>query len=194
MHYAMNLMSGEFRADRRVEAVADEHLVRAAQRGDRVSFADLVERHYAMVFACAWRRLRNRADAEDVAQEVMAKFGQAIFSLKEPGALRGFLLKLAVNAVTDQFRRTQRDMQRSAEFLADPSVKENDESDERYDQLWIAVRRLPDQQREAVTLVYGDGASHREAAEAMGCAEATISYHVHAARKRLKELLKEGDA
>jgi RNA polymerase sigma-70 factor, ECF subfamily len=187
MRYAMNLMSGDFRADE----VSDEHLVRAAQRGDRVSFADLVERHYLTVYSCAWRRLRNRADAEDVAQDVMAKFGQAIFALKEPGALRGFLLKLTVNTVTDLFRKTKRDMQNAADYLADPSMASSEQDEDQTTALWRAVSQLPDQQREAVTLVYGDGASHREAAEAMGCAEATISYHVHAARKRLKELLKE---
>jgi RNA polymerase sigma-70 factor, ECF subfamily len=185
----MNLMSGGFGVD----GVTDDHLVRSAQRGDRQSFEDLVERHYPLVFACAWRRTRNRPDAEDVAQEVMARFGAAIFTLKEPQALRGFLLRLTINAVTDQIRKAIRERRKAADFFADPSKEAEpaEDMEDRFKTLWGAVNRLPAQQRDAVLLVYADGASHREAAEALGCAEATISYHVHAARKRLKEWLKE---
>jgi len=52
------------------------------------------------------------------------------------------------------------------------------------------VRTLPEKQREAVLLVYGEGMSHAEAADVMGSAEATVSWHVHEAKKRLKVLLR----
>jgi RNA polymerase sigma-70 factor (ECF subfamily) len=54
----------------------------------------------------------------------------------------------------------------------------------------VAVRKLPDKQREAVLLVYGEGLSHADAADAMGSAEATVSWHIHEAKKRLKQLLR----
>ena len=171
----------------------DASLVRRAQGGDRAAFSALVERHYGLAHGCAYRRLGNRADAEDVAQDVMAKLGSAIFSLKEPAALRGFLLRLTINAVTDFFRKRSREARGLTAYFTDPSIEasEEDESGDADSALWAAVRRLPDQQRDAVLLVYADGASHREAAQALGCAEATVSYHVHAARKRLKILLTE---
>ena len=56
--------------------------------------------------------------------------------------------------------------------------------------LWAAVRKLPDKQRDAVLLVYGEGLSHASAADAMACAEATVSWHVHEAKKRLKVLMR----
>jgi RNA polymerase sigma-70 factor (ECF subfamily) len=170
----------------------DASLVRRAQGGDRAAFAALVERHYELVHGCGYRRVRNRSDAEDIAQDVMTKLGDAIFKLKEPAALRGYLLRLTINAVTDFMRRRTREMKVVNAYLVDPTAHSNGEEAEPHeDALWAAVRQLPDQQRDAVMLVYADGASHREAAEALGCAEATISYHLHAARKRLKEMLKE---
>jgi RNA polymerase sigma-70 factor, ECF subfamily len=171
----------------------DANLVRRAQGGDRAAFGALVERHYALVHGCRHRRTGNRADAEDIAQDVMAKLGSAIFSLKEPAALRGFLLRLTINAVTDFFRRRSREARGNVAYFTDPSTQalEPEETDDQDSALWAAVRKLPDQQRDAVLLVYADGASHREAAQALGCAEATVSYHVHAARKRLKTLLTE---
>jgi RNA polymerase sigma-70 factor, ECF subfamily len=171
----------------------DASLVRRAQVGDRSAFAALVERHYGLAHGCVYRRVGNRADAEDIAQDVMAKLGSAIFSLKEPAALRGFLLRLTINAVTDHFRKRSREARGVTAYFTDPSarVPKPEETDDQDSALWAAVRKLPEQQRDAVLLVYADGASHREAAEALGCAEATVSYHVHAARKRLKILLTE---
>jgi RNA polymerase sigma-70 factor, ECF subfamily len=171
----------------------DSSLVRRAQGGDRSAFSALVERHYGLAHGCAYRRTGNRADAADVAQDVMAKFGAAIFSLKEPAALRGFLLRLTINAVTDFFRKRSREARGNAAYFTDPSAQafEEDGDGDQDSALWAAVRQLPDQQRDAVLLVYADGASHREAAQALGCAEATVSYHVHKARKTLKTLLTE---
>jgi RNA polymerase sigma-70 factor, ECF subfamily len=62
------------------------------------------------------------------------------------------------------------------------------EEEERAEALWAAVRRLPDKQREAVLLVYGEGLGHQAASEVMGCAEATVSWHIHEAKKRLRVL------
>ncbi len=169
----------------------DSSLVRKCQSGDGLAFGTLVERHYALVHGCSYRRVGNRADAEDIVQEVMVKLGSAIKSLREPAALRGFLLRLTINAVTDHFRKKTRETKGLASYFVDPTTMQPCESEDHNSALWVAVRRLPDKQRDAVLLVYGDGATHREAAEALSCAEATISFHVHEARKRLKEMLKE---
>ena len=68
------------------------------------------------------------------------------------------------------------------------------EDDNDSEELWQAVRRLPDKQRDAVLLIYGEGLSHAAAADVIGCAETTISWHVHEARKRLKVLLRDAAA
>jgi RNA polymerase sigma-70 factor (ECF subfamily) len=60
-------------------------------------------------------------------------------------------------------------------------------------ELWQAVHRLPQQQRDAVLLVYGEDMSHAEAARVMGCQEKTVSWHLHEAKKRLKSALQAVD-
>ena len=62
--------------------------------------------------------------------------------------------------------------------------------DDPAERLWAAARNLPDKQREAVMLVYGEGMSHAAAADAMGVAEATVSWHVHEAKKRLQRMMR----
>jgi RNA polymerase sigma-70 factor (ECF subfamily) len=57
----------------------------------------------------------------------------------------------------------------------------------------LNAAQLPDKQRDAVLLVYGEDMAHAEAARVMGCKEATVSWHVHEARKRLKRLMQGND-
>ena len=66
-------------------------------------------------------------------------------------------------------------------------------NDDPAERLWAAVRLLPGKQREAVTLIYGEGLSHAAAADLMGCAEATVSWHVHEAKKRLRVAMRDAD-
>ena len=64
------------------------------------------------------------------------------------------------------------------------------ESDDPVEALWAAVRMLPDKQRDAVLLVYGEGLNHAAAAEVMAISETTVSWHIHEAKKRLKTLMR----
>ncbi|TIV62984.1 MAG: RNA polymerase subunit sigma-70, partial [Mesorhizobium sp.] len=63
-------------------------------------------------------------------------------------------------------------------------------ADDPADALWTAVRLLPDKQRDAVLLVYGEGLNHAAAAEVMAISETTVSWHIHEAKKRLKLLMR----
>ena len=56
-------------------------------------------------------------------------------------------------------------------------------------ELWRAVSELPEKQREAIMLVYAEDMNHADAAEIMGCKEATVSWHIHEAKKTLRGLL-----
>src|SRR6188508_945583 len=50
-----------------------EFLVEAAQAGDREAFGELVTRFEGMVYAIAFRRLNNHAEAQELSQEVFVK-------------------------------------------------------------------------------------------------------------------------
>jgi len=50
---------------------------------------------------------------------------------------------------------------------------------------------LPPKQRDAMLLVYAEDLSHAQAAEILNCAESTVSWHVHEARKKLKQELQD---
>jgi len=168
---------------------ADSVLAKRAADGDRQAFSALVGRHYDRVHALAWRWCGARAAAEDVAQDVMVKMAAAIAGFRGDCAFSTWLHRIAYTTAVDHLRQARRVValapaQLSAlEAEADP---DGPEERGREEELWRAVRALPEQQRDAVLLVYGEDLSHREAAAAMGCSEKTVSWHLHEARKRLK--------
>ena len=171
----------------------DAALASRAVAGDRAAFAALVTRHYDLIFRVAWRSLGDRADAEDVAQDVCVKLGRAMRSWSGRGAFSSWVCSVTLNAARDARRRALAERGKRDAWAREPRDEGTDEETP-IAAMWAAVRALPDKQREAVTLVHGEGLSHAEAAAAIGCAETTVSYHVHAARKRLKVMMAEEEA
>lgn len=166
-------------------------LVAAAQAGDRRAFAALVERNYDFVFRAAWRWTANRADAEDVSQDVCVRLATAVRTFRGQSSLRTLLYTITLNAVRDWGRKRRREEAMVKGFAVQSlldAVAIADEGDP-VERMWDAVRTLPEQQRDAVLLVHGEGLSHAEAAMSMECSEKTVSWHLHEARKRLRALL-----
>jgi RNA polymerase sigma-70 factor (ECF subfamily) len=171
--------------------VPDETLAARAQAGDRDAFAELVAAHYDFIFRVACNGGGGRADAEDIAQDVCVRLGKAIRSYRGQGAFTTWLYALVLNAARDHVRKGLRETRKTDAYGIHAATlgEAGEEPDEQADALWSAVRLLPDKQREAVLLVYGEGLGHSAVADIMGCAEATVSWHVHEAKKRLKILV-----
>jgi RNA polymerase sigma factor (sigma-70 family) len=171
--------------------VLTQALLVRARNGDAEAFGELIEDHYDLVYRTAWKWCGNRHDAEDIAQEVCIKLGQAIGGFDGRSAFASWIYRITLNAVRDMQRAGKR-RGRHAEAYAKIAPDEHPADQEAATtngQLWDAVRRLPEKQRDAVLLVYAEELSHAAAAQIMGIKEATISFHVHEARKTLRGLL-----
>jgi RNA polymerase sigma-70 factor, ECF subfamily len=171
--------------------IAPDVLAARAREGDRAAFAALVERHYDFIHRVAFRLTGRRDDAEDVAQEVCVRLGKAVAGYRGSAAFTTWLYAIVLNAARDQMRKSARESAKAEAFGLHTLVSGEaaEDPDDPVEALWAAVRKLPDKQREAVTLVYGEGLSHAEAADVMAVAEPTVSWHVHEAKKRLKAQL-----
>lgn len=166
-------------------------LVVRAQNGDAEAFGELIEDHYDMIHRTAWKWCGNRADAEDIAQDVCVKLGSAIAGFDGRSAFSSWVYRITLNAVRDLQRagiRRGKYADAYAEVTPEDQPAEQEEA-ATSSQLWDAVRKLPEKQRDAVLLVYAEDLSHAAAAEILGIREATVSWHVHEARKTLRGLL-----
>lgn len=171
---------------------SDESIAVRAAQGCRASFSLLLERHYDLVWRQAWRILGSRERAEDVAQDVCVKLATAIRSFRSEAKFTTWLHRITYTTALDALRASQRmqpaepsEIIRLADHMhSEAGMAEGDDPSG----LWTAVRSLPGQQRDAILFVYGEEMSHAEAASIMGCSEKTVSWHIHAAKKRLKIL------
>ncbi|MET2826316.1 RNA polymerase sigma factor [Mesorhizobium shangrilense] len=173
-------------------AASDAELIGRAKGGDRGAFGILLERHYDFVYRAAYRWCGRKADAEDVAQDVCVRLGRAIRDYHGGGAFTTWLYAMTLNAVRDRMRKTAREAVKTEAYGVHALIsgEASIEVEDPAEALWAAVRMLPDKQRDAVLLVYGEGLSHAAAAEVMTISEATVSWHIHEAKKRLKTLMR----
>lgn len=178
-------------------AAVAQRLAVLASNGDRAAFAELVLRQYDFIRAAAYRFTRHREMAEDVAQNVCMKLGGSIRKWRGEGAITTWLYRLTLNAAQDALRAQAREQRRMELYGSHMALMQGaipQDQDGQANGLWQAVNGLPGKQRSAILLVYGEGLSHGEAAAVMECAEATVSFHVHAARKRLRDILERQEA
>lgn len=189
----MNRVTGILDISGLTDDTADSStLVAQARAGNRSAFGLLIEQNYDFIHRIAWRWSGNRNDAEDIAQDVCIKLGSAIRQWRGEGLLRTWLYRMTLNAARDHLRRHAREKRKAEayhrELLSDAPPP--DAGDDDVTALWAAVKTLPDKTADAVLLVYGEGLNHAHAAEVLDCAEATVSWHIHDAKKRLKRILR----
>ncbi|MFC3690959.1 RNA polymerase sigma factor [Chenggangzhangella methanolivorans] len=171
-------------------ALDDAALVDRARRGDARAFEALAARHYEPIRRFAWRRCGDATDAEDVAQETLIRIARSLDRFEGRSAFSTWAFGIALNAARDRGRAEARRGAIEREALALARLDQDEApGDDMTDELWAAVDALPEPQRDAVLLVHVEGLTHAQAAQALGCAEATVSWRLFSARRRLKSAL-----
>jgi RNA polymerase sigma-70 factor (ECF subfamily) len=80
-------------------------LVRRVQAGDEIAFREVVERYQSKVFSIIYGILRNRNDAEDIAQQVFAKVYFSVRNFDFRSSLLTWIYKITVNECYDYLRK-----------------------------------------------------------------------------------------
>ena len=154
---------------------SDERLLIEAAQKDPSRFAELCELHFDRVYAYVARRVRDRAETQDLTAHV---FQQALANLgkfKWRGApFAAWLYRIASNAIADHARRNMRetnDLQSATETWG---AAVDLEEVERRARLFRAVDKLPDDQRRVIVLRFAEEKSIREIADELGRSEGAI--------------------
>lgn len=171
-----------------------DELVSRSQRGDAAAAQALVEGSWDAVCRYAIRLGAPPDEAEDLAQEVFLRAFRSIDSFAPATNFRAWLFRIATNCFIDGARRRgSRPEVPAWEQGLKVSARENPgEAVERreLDQaVRDAVQVLPETERAVLVLRVYEGLSHREIARAVGKTEPTVRWHLHQARRRLRELL-----
>jgi RNA polymerase sigma-70 factor (ECF subfamily) len=170
----------------------DDYLVLLAQGGSRDALARLVERWTPKLMAFAARTLGTTEVARDVVQDAWESALRGIRRLEDPARFRAWLYAIAARKCADAMRGKYRsqNIAASAQAVArEPADAEADNND-RLD-LVAALKRLPLEQRVAVSLYFGEEMSVAEIAAITDAPEGTVKSRLFAARKALRENLEK---
>jgi RNA polymerase sigma-70 factor (ECF subfamily) len=135
--------------------------------------------------------LRNRADAEDVAQEAYFRAFRS-WNRFDGSDVRAWLWTIALRLAFNDLRATRRRLDAFARLgrarlsAAAPRHPAADWTDAVDGDLWAALGRLDARVRSAVVLTAVDGYSHREAADILGVPEGTVASWISRARRLLR--------
>jgi RNA polymerase sigma-70 factor (ECF subfamily) len=185
----------KLRAD---DAASDETLIRRLQAHDEMAFAEIVERYQAKVFSIIYGILRNRNDAEDIAQQVFSKAYFAIRSFDSRSSLLTWIYRITVNECYDYLRkRRARRVVYESDFSAeeakcletaasvvDPAARVDHQLLER-DLVVKLLSKVSEQDRTLMLLREVEGHSMEELATMTGLNENTIKVKLLRARQKL---------
>ena len=146
-----------------------------------------------LAFRVALGVLRNRADAEDVAQEAFVRAYRSFGALREREKFRGWLVRIVWRLSLDRIRTQKRRERRELEALrepAPPSVEDLAGSREFRQRLADAIEELPEKLRIVLTLAGVAGHDTAEVSRLLAIPEGTVKSRLHLARKRLLEVLR----
>ena len=180
-------------------------LVRRAQQGDGDAFARLYETHKSRVYGICLRITRERAEAEDCAQEAFLQCYQKLSTFRGDSALSTWLYRLTVNVVLMRLRTN-----RGAPISLDTGSHDEDPRESSVlnscpvedlslvgaiDRIALrrALRRLPPGYRTIFLLHDVQGKAHSEIARELGCSIGNSKSQLHQARVRLRRFLLRKD-
>ncbi|HXS98392.1 MAG TPA: sigma-70 family RNA polymerase sigma factor [Candidatus Limnocylindrales bacterium] len=152
-------------------------------------FDSLVREHQAMVFSVALHFLRDRAVAEEVAQEVFLSLHRNLGSIESDSHARYWLRKVTVQRSIDEGRRRKRQSNVSLEDVAEPISGARPGDPMLQEMLRRLVATLPEAPRMVMILRYQEDLDPGDIAELMNMPVATVKSHLQRSLALLREKL-----
>jgi len=178
------------------EDLSIESLLREVAAGSRTAFAEVYDRISSRVMGLVTRLLRDRAQSEEVTQEVFLEIWQQASKFDaNRGSGMAWVLTMAHRRAIDRIRASQksherdlrigiRDMERDFDHVSE-AVEIRVENE----RVKTAMGRLTPLQREAVILAYYGGYSHSEMADILGIPLGTVKTRLRDGMIRLRDEL-----
>ena len=175
----------------------EQDLVHRAQNGDKEAFTELYETYFSKLYRYVVVRIGNRAEAEDMTQQVFVKAYKSISSYRWKGVpFSAWLFRIAHNLVVDFFRKESK---RPTVPLEESLMASNDNVQQiverRLDveRVMAATQQLTAAQREVISLRFAGGLAIAEVARVMGKSEGAVKALQHSAIAALRRVLLVGE-
>ncbi len=189
-----------------LKTATDQDLVARAAAGSERAYRELLERYQRPVFSLVYRMVRDREQAEDLAQETFVKVFNHLQRYDPKYKFSSWIFKIASNLTIDTLRRkelvtvslqgsrhaTTADEEEATRITVesrDANPEEHLEAKELGEEIEQAIGTLRAEYRTAILLRHVEGRPYEEIAEIMGVPLGTVKTYIHRARGELRESL-----
>lgn len=183
----------------------DHKLIREIGKNNDVAFGILIKKYEKLVYNTAYKLLQNSADAEDVSQEVFLKVYTSIDQLKDEKNLCAWLFKISYNSSISFLRKknpAKPQQKTDSEFndLAEPLISKfidqqtpahTLEQKEAAEELFKAIEKLPDMQKQVFLKHKFENFSHKEICESFNLTSGAVESLIYRAKLNLQKSLIE---
>ena len=176
----------------------DQYYIDKVCAGNTNAFAILVERYKNMVFTLALRMVKNREEAEEIAQDAFVKAFRSLNKFKGDSKFSTWLYKIAYNLSIDYLKRAKRfiksdliDEINEGNLGVEQDVLSLIENNERKQFIEKALYFLPYDDRIIITLFYFEELSLHEIGDIIGIKSNAVKVKLYRSRKKIYELLKD---
>lgn len=178
--------------------ITDAQLLEAITEGDEQALAALYDRYGSILFGLLLRILHDRAEAEDVLQEIFLRVWQRAADFDEQrGRVFTWLVTIARSRAIDRLRSLN-----SRERVAEEASRANVSSmttnaladtlaSEQREMVALALAEIPEEQRRTLLLAYFEGLTQSEIASRTGEPLGTVKTRTRAGLARLRVILRK---
>ena len=182
----------------------DTEIIEQLKQGNENAFRRLVENYQKLVVNTCYGMVRNREDAEDIAQDVFVEVYRNVDSFRADAKLSTWLYRIAVNRSLNHIRDNKKHKwfqsveseveAKNRQLLQLESSKVDQpeydlENKQRAIILYEAINTLPDNQRTAFTLSKYEELSYQEISEVMEMTVSSVESLLFRAKKNLQKKL-----
>ena len=159
----------------------------------REAFERLLDLYEVKVFRMAFMFLRDQGRAEEVTQDIFLKLWQILPAYDGRAAPSTWLYTIARNTCLSALRSEARRTTLPIDSIAEPLAAEVAGGSDVLDRIELerCLERLPEAQRDVVTLFYLEDKSVAEVARMLDLPEGTVKSYLHRTRLALAEMIKE---
>jgi len=174
----------------------EQSLVRRAQEHDQIALTQLYEENFDKIYRYVVLKIGDRAEAEDMTQQVFLNALKSISSYKYKGMrFSSWLFRIAHNQVVDYYRKKKRSAtvpldENIASGYDNPGLEAERKIE--IEQMTIATRQLTQAQQEVISLRFAGELSVAEVAKVVGRSEGAVKALQHAAILSLRKIMSVG--
>ena len=186
-----------------MDARAIAELLSRCQAGDKAAWDTLVDAYWQRLFGYALRATGNAELAQDLVQETFLRIVQRLGKYDDQGKFEAWLFRILVNLVRDHGRSLSRHPTQSTVIESDgeriemtdelagkvPAPHEPLHHREDVDALQIALRKLPEGDRQILMLRHFADMPFKDIARTLNCPIGTVLARAHRALGKLRGLM-----